>query len=226
MNLSSFYRSSEWESLRAVLMVERVNEYGDIVCAECGKPIVNKYDCIAHHVKELTEANVSDASISLNPENIVLVHHRCHNKIHQRFGHNKGATYIRSPKHVYVVWGSPCAGKARYVMERAGADDLIIDIDRLYDAMGISRYPITGNVMQVYRSLIDMVRTRNGKWVNAWIVRTLPLKIDRDLILKDCGGGELIHIDTPKDECLLEAERRGGDWTKWVTQYWDYYQCE
>ena len=27
MTLSSFYRSKEWESLRAVLMVERVNEY-------------------------------------------------------------------------------------------------------------------------------------------------------------------------------------------------------
>ena len=30
MSLSSFYRSKEWESLRAVFMAERVNEQGDL----------------------------------------------------------------------------------------------------------------------------------------------------------------------------------------------------
>ena len=217
MNLSSFYRSKEWESLRAVLMSERVNEYGDIVCAECGKPIVNKYDCIAHHVKELTESNVNDVNISLNPDNIVFLHHACHNKIHARFGFNKD----KRTRNVYSVWGSPCAGKAREVEERAGSNDLIVDIDKLYEAMNIGRSnAVKGNVMQVYRTLIDMVKTRNGKWSDAWIVRTLPLQIDRDLILRECGGGELIHIDTSQDECMEEAKRRGGDWIKWTEEYW------
>lgn len=226
MNLSSFYRSREWESLRAVLMAERVNEQGDILCAECGRPIVNKYDCIAHHVEELTEANVQDVRVSLNPDNIVLVHHSCHNKIHGRFGYNttsSGGGYIRPQKKVYVVHGSPCAGKDSYVDSVAQPGDLIISIDRLYEAVGLDRSNMP-NVMKLYRSLIDDVRTRNGHWKNAYIVRTLPLKIDRDLVLRECGGGELIHIDTAPAECFKEARARGGDWVKWVENYWAKYQ--
>ena len=222
MNLSSFYRSKEWEALRAVLMAERVNEYGDIVCAECGKPIVNKYDCIAHHVKELTETNVNDVNISLNPDNIVLVHHACHNKIHARFGFNQD----KRMRNVYIVWGSPCAGKARYVEERAGSNDLIVDIDKLYEAMSLGRSSaVKSNVLQIYRQLIDMVRTRYGKWNDAYIIRTLPFSIDRDLILREVGGGQLVHIDTPKEECMQEAYRRGGEWVKWTEQYWSKYQA-
>lgn len=222
MNLSSFYRSKEWESLRAVLMSERVNEQGDIVCAECGKPIVNKYDCIAHHVKELTEANVGDYNISLNPDNIVLVHHACHNRIHARFGFNPD----KRTRNVYVVWGSPCAGKARYVEECARSNDLIVDIDKLYEAMSLGRSSaVKSNVLSVYRTLIDMVKTRNGRWNDAYILRTLPYKIDRDLICREVGGGQLIHIDTPKDECMQEAYRRGGEWVKWVEQFWSKYQA-
>lgn len=32
-----------------------------------------------------TDNNVNDYSISINPDNIMLIHHRCHNLIYQRF---------------------------------------------------------------------------------------------------------------------------------------------
>lgn len=80
--LSTFYKSREWGKLLSVIRTEWINEQGEIICAYCGKPIVKKYDCIGHHKIPLTEDNVDDVSISLNPENIDLLHHRCHNKIH------------------------------------------------------------------------------------------------------------------------------------------------
>jgi len=58
-NLFSFYRSKEWEALRTRLMLEPVDSNGDVICEHCGKPITVAYDCIAHHVTELTEANGS-----------------------------------------------------------------------------------------------------------------------------------------------------------------------
>ena len=85
MSLYNFYRSKQWENLLQVLRNERIDAEGNIICAHCGKPIVRKYDCIGHHVIELTEENYTDANISLNPENIKLVHHRCHNLIHNKF---------------------------------------------------------------------------------------------------------------------------------------------
>jgi hypothetical protein len=113
--LSNFYRSKEWESLRSQLRIERVNDDGDIICHYCHKPIIKAYDCIAHHVVPLTESNVNDYSISLNPDNLVLVHHNCHNKIH-----SKGFKC----KRVYIVYGSPCSGKSYYVDSVAGDNDL------------------------------------------------------------------------------------------------------
>ena len=67
--ISSFYRSKPWIDLMTVIRLERGN-----ICEHCGKPIVKKYDAIGHHKIELTEENVEDANISLNPDNIMLVH--------------------------------------------------------------------------------------------------------------------------------------------------------
>lgn len=199
-----------------MLMLERVNESGDLLCEHCGKPIVNKYDCIGHHKTPLTEANVNDYTVSLNPDNIALVHHKCHNKIHNRFG-----TYTR---HVYIVYGSPCAGKSTYVDSVALKDDLIIDIDRIYSAINNGRSKrLYDNVMAVYRSLIDMVQTRNGRWVNAFIVRTFPLKGERERLASSLGA-ELVHIDTPQDVCMERALNRAEGYDKIVSDFWRKFQ--
>ena len=202
--LFNFYRSPEWETLRKSLMLERVDANGDIVCEHCHKSVVKAYDCIAHHKEPLTEGNVNNYDVSLNPENIMLVHHKCHNEIHNRFG-----TYTR---HIYIVYGSPCAGKTTFVNERALKDDLIIDIDRIFEAINNGRSNrLYDNVMQVYRLLIDMVKTRNGKWVNAYIIRGFPLKGERERLAAMLDA-ELIYIDTDKETCLERAYKRAPDY--------------
>ena len=215
-SLFSFYRSKEWKALCDRLMIERLNENGDIICEHCGKPIINAYDCIRHHKIPLTEANVNDFTISLNEENIALVHHKCHNQIHNRFG-----AYTR---HIYIVYGSPCAGKTTFVNSNALKDDLIVDIDRIFEAINNSRsnrlYP---NVMQLYRQLIDMIKVRNGKWVNAWIVRGFPLKMDRERLANELGA-ELIFIDTDKETCLARAGLEGNESVKYVEDWFNKYQ--
>lgn len=215
-----FYRSVEWTRFRDIFLGERLARDGELICEHCNKVILHPYEAILHHKIELNDVNVFDANIALNPDNIMLVCHKSHNEIHERFG------YHNNVKKIMVVWGSPCAGKSKFVMDSAGKGDLIIDIDRLYWAMGVddNRAGIKSNVLSVYRSLVDMVRTRNGRWNTAWIVRTLPLNIDREGLIRELGGGELIHIDTPKEICLEEAKNRGGDWLKWTEQYWSRYQ--
>lgn len=215
-SLFSFYRSKEWEKLREVLRLERLDDNGNLLCEHCHKPIVNSYDAICHHKEPLTELNVNDYNISLNPDNIMVVHHKCHNEIHKRFG-----TYTR---HIYIVYGSPCAGKTTYVNDNALRDDLIIDIDRIFSCINNSRsnrvYP---NVMQLYRQLIDMVKTRNGQWINAWIVRGFPNKSEREMVARDLNA-ELIFIDTPQEICEARAIARGGnEYKKYVDEWFNNY---
>ena len=214
--LSNFYRSPEWEALRKSLMLERVDANGDVVCEHCNKPIVKAYDCIGHHKTPLTEGNVNNYDVSLNPDNVALVHHKCHNEIHNRFG-----TYTR---HIYIVYGSPCSGKTTFVNERALKDDLIIDIDRIFEAINNGRSNrLYDNVMQVYRLLVDMVKTRNGKWVNAYIIRGFPLKGERERLAAMLDA-ELVYIDTDKQTCLERAYKRAPDYNKFVLDWWQKFQ--
>ena len=131
--LDTFYKSKDWEKLLKSIKLERTNEDGEIICAHCGKPITRAYDCIGHHTIFLTESNVNDVEISLNPKLIQLVHHRCHNKIHNKLGYVK--------KEIFLVYGSPLAGKASYVKSVAEPGDLIINIDDIWACVsGLNKY--------------------------------------------------------------------------------------
>ena len=119
----------------AALKQERVNDEGFIICAHCGEPIIKKYDCIGHHIEELTLENVNDYSISLNPDNVELIHFRCHNKAHKRFGYGNAHRKPTPTQEVYIVYGSPCSGKTTFVRESAGENDIILDMDNIYECI-------------------------------------------------------------------------------------------
>lgn len=229
-NLADFYRTDEWEALVAVLSLERANEAGDIICEHCGKPIVLKYDRIGHHKKHLTLGNVNDANVSLNPENIAFVHHRCHNEIHERFGF--GQPNVRQPKKVYLVHGSPCSGKSTYTASVAGKGDLILDMDAIWacisnaDAQGIHAGHddrLRQNVFKVRDCILDMIKTRFGEWQNAYIIGGYPRIMERER-MATLYGAEMVHIDTPRDVCELRAAERPKEWRQYIASYWDAYQ--
>ena len=222
MTLGDFYRSREWHKLMQVIKAERINERGELICEHCEKPIVKAYDCIGHHVIELTEANVDDVAISLNPDNIMLVHHRCHNKIHNKLGY--------SDRKIYLVYGSPLSGKSTFVKENMDEGDLIIDIDNIWQCISnCDRYVkpnrLRSNVFQLRDTMLDMVRVRNGKWLNAWIVGGYPMKNERERLCKSLKARE-IFIDTPKDECIkrLYENPNGRDIDEWVKYIEDWWQ--
>jgi len=224
MSLYNFYRSKEWTNLLQVLRNERINSQGYNVCEECGKPIVRAYDCIGHHKTHLTEENYTDVNISLNPDNIALVHHRCHNKIHNKLAY--------SQRQVYVVYGSPLSGKSSYVAEAMNEGDLIIDLDNIWQCVsGCERYVkparLKSVVFSVRDNLLESVRYRRGKWLNAYIVGGYPYQAERER-LADSLGARLVHIDTPKDECInrLSACEDGRDreqWLQYIEDYWLQY---
>ena len=63
----------------------RITADGYVHCAICGKPILKMYDLIIHHKKKLSDENVNDAMISLNPDNMECVCFSCHNVLHDRW---------------------------------------------------------------------------------------------------------------------------------------------
>lgn len=211
--LETFYQSKDWRKLVDILKLERLDSNGQLICEHCGKPIVKSYDCIGHHTIELTEDNVNDVSVSLNPELIRLIHFKCHNIIHERFdGYGR---------RVYLVYGSPCSGKTTFVQENARYDDLIVDLDSIWEAVSISdRYHkpnrLKANVFGLRDCLIDQIRTRKGKWRAAYVIGGYPLRTDRDRLI-DLLGAEPIFIDEPIEVCLKRAKTE--EWRKYVEDW-------
>lgn len=235
MTLQEFYKSKAWEAFRMVVISNRTNPDGFVHCAVCGKPILKPYDLIVHHKQELNEANVNDAMISLNPDNVECVHFRCHNKLHERFGYNKTSAGRNVRKHVYIVYGSPCAGKSTWVHENATQNDLIVDLDNIWQMISINeRYvkPVTlrSVVFQMRDAMYDVIRYRSGKWHNAYIITGGALKGDRDRLMQRLAADDCIFIDTSQKECINRAilrdlpEGQLDEWIKYINNWFETYQ--
>lgn len=122
----AFYNSKEWQKCRDYVL--RRDNY---LCVRCGNPAEE-----VHHKKHLTPKNITDVSISLNPDNLICLCRDCHfaehkddkeravarankyRKKHRRV--TEGGMYFDDNgvfmyRKVIVVYGSPRAGKNSYV---------------------------------------------------------------------------------------------------------------
>ena len=227
-DLYNFYRSSKWRNLLDQIKLERLNSDGQLICEYCGKPITRAFDIIGHHKEHLTIENVNDVSISLNPNNIALVHHRCHNYIHEKLSYRQ--------REVFIVYGSPLSGKTSWVKENAESGDLIVDIDNIWECVsGRSRYEKPGRlkavVFRLRDDLIECVKYRVGKWNNAYIVGGYPLISERERLAKDLGAREIL-IECDKEECIKrlhdldESDDRKKNveaWLGYIDEWFDRY---
>ena len=223
--LRDFYRSPEWETFRKMVIAERMTDEGFVIDEITGEPITKAYDIILHHIIPLTEENYRDVNIALNPDNIQIVSFKTHNKLHERFGFGKGGLVYNDK--VYIVWGSPCAGKTTWVNSVASKNDLIVDMDKLYGAIKSAECAewekpsrLSGIVFKMRDQLIDMVKTRYGKWQDAYIIGGYPLATERERLASTLGA-YLIHIDTSKEECLLRAKERPAAWVEYIESFWE-----
>lgn len=222
-NLSTFYQSKEWEDFRKVVIMSRFNDCGETICEYCGKPIVKQYDIIAHHKEYLTEQNVNDATIALNQSNIELVHHACHNRIHDKLG--------AVSQKVYLVYGPPLSGKTTYVKNIIGAGDFVVDMDSIWQCVsGRERYKKDGRlnavVFGVRNNLLEAVKYRRGKWNNAYIIGGYPLSGERNRIAKELGA-ELVYLPATKEECIerlgMDELRDKKEWKKFIEDWFEKY---
>jgi len=220
--LQTFYASKEWREFRAGLIVERGNR-----CEHCKEIIPRPIDIIGHHKTELTPENVHDHMISLNPDNVELVCYDCHNIEHNRFGY-------QGKKAVYLVYGPPLAGKKTLVMQQMKRGDIIVDMDRLYEALSGLPYfdkpdNLFNNVVGVHKLLLDNVKTRLGKWNNAWIVGGYADRYKRERLAEDLGA-ELVFCSATIEECMsrLEVDEdrryRKDEWGKYIGKWFESYR--
>ncbi len=220
--LKSFYASDPWINFRLALIAERGNK-----CEKCGRTIARSIEIIGHHKIELTPENVHDVNISLNPDNVLLVCHACHDQIHYRFGHK--------PEHaVYLIYGPPLSGKKSLVLQQMKRGDLVVDMDRLYYA--VSMLPsydkpdnLLINVRGIHNLLIDNIKTRYGRWNNAWIIGGYADPYKRNRLADDLGA-ELVFCNVSMEESMrrleLDEDRRfrKDEWEGYIRKWFEEYR--
>lgn len=208
-----------------MLLINQRMVNGAVKCNKCGKLIAKVKDIHAHHIKEITPENVHDANISLNPDNIELICRNCHDVEHNRF--------VKVEKKVYLVYGPPLSGKTTFVRNNMHRGDIIVDIDMLYAAVsGLPFYDkpdnLLNNVFIMHNELLDNIKTRYGKWHNAWIVGGYADKFKRERLADELGA-ELIYCDLSKEECIARLKSdedrryRQDEWIKYIDRWYERY---
>jgi len=229
--IKQFYRGLEWQLFRQQIIFDRKPK-----CEYCGKIITESRHIQIHHTPiELTEANVNDVTISLNPDNVKIACHDCHNKEHDRFsGRPAARKQEKKYKGVYIVYGPPMSGKTTYVMDNMQPGDIVVDMDRLYQAVSLQplydkpdslKYIIFG----LRNTLLDNIKTRYGNWNSAWIIGGYADKYARDKLTADLGA-ELVYIDADKEDCLYRLDycndyrqEHKDEWTEYINKWFENY---
>lgn len=217
MNQHQFYRSKDWIKFRRYYIDKRQATQGMLKCDRCGKILFYKYDVILHHKHELDDNNVNDPAIATNEDNIMMLCFKCHNDVHERFSK-------KHAKKVFVVYGPPCSGKTTFVKNNARSDDLILDMDKIWQALSINDMykrsdALRQNVFKVRDDIMDMIKTRTGQWHDAYVIGSYPDKYERNRIVSTLGAEE-IYIECTKDECEKRAKtNRPKEWLDYIEDW-------
>lgn len=226
-SLAEFYNSDEWKSFRRLLIDKRTNKTDGVLYDEItGEPLIKAYDIVAHHKTPLTMQNVNDYSVSLNPDNVILISQKTHNKEHKRFG------YVAERK-VYFVYGAPCSGKTTFVNNIKGNSDIIVDMDNIWQCITGLRYEkpkaLNTNAFQLRDCLMDMIKTRAGKWERAYVIAGGAVRSERERVISSLGA-EPIFIQEDKETCLKRlasdksrTEEQKKQWIEYVNRWFDDY---
>lgn len=228
--LKRFYSSVAWLTFRTQIIQSRMKD-GRVICEKCGKSIVVSKHIHVHHIHELSEDNYKDVNISMNPDNVLVWCHNCHNKHHGRFN---GGGHKRKEKSVYIVYGPPCSGKKSYVIEHMEAGDIVVDVDSIYEAITLlPRYDkpdiLKYNVFAIRNALIDNIRTRYGGFRTAWIIGGYPRKAEREKLAKDLKAN-LIYMNADRDECVKRLDgcndyrkEHKEDWITYIDKWFEEF---
>lgn len=217
--IHQFYCRKPWRDLSFRLKVERGGK-----CERCGFTAVTKEDwgmLIGHHTVELTDETVDDPTIALNQTLIEIICLDCHNKEHRRFGHQK---------HVYIVWGSPLAGKTTAVRQMMQYGDIVMDLDALWKAITMQpEYSkpnnVRFNVFALRDNLLDQIKTRHGQWYDAYVIGGYPDKYERERLAASLGA-ELIYCESTMQDCLDRRRESGRPekWDEYIREWFRVYE--
>ena len=139
-------------------------------------------------------------------------------------------SFARPEINVTIVVGPPAAGKTTYVMGRMKSGDLVVDMDRLYEALTAQPQGRTSKAALPFvaaaRDAVVSRIVRGGDIGHAWVVATLP-EADKRKALAARLRARVLVLDVDEATCIERIRSRDGDqavWAELVRDWWRRYQ--
>lgn len=236
----AFYNSKSWKSCRSAYISKRIMIDGGM-CEKCQEKPGEEL----HHKIFLRPENITDVTVTLNSENLILLCKDCHFKEHrqaiiQGFQKRKkrkvliNGMYFENgmptPQKIYIVYGAPASGKTSYVKKHMKVGDLIVDLDYLMHAISYTDRNEDSNnllniVFKIRECIYDAIISKEVDAERIWIISGLPKKKEREQ-LKEQMQAILVPILKTKQECYENAKKDNRDMylqkiiiDKWFEEY-------
>jgi len=200
------YKTSEWKRVR-----RRVLDRDGYVCQIRLDGCLTEADQVDHIVPAAAGGEFYD------DRNLRACCRRCNSKRARRTKVREG--WRRADTVVMLVVGPPGAGKSTYVREQASPRDVVVDYDRIAQALGS---PVTHGhanheaVMAARGAVLRRLRRGELDAPRAWIVSSNPAAEEM------FPHHELVVIDPGEDEVLRRCDEAGRP-SRWSGLVRDWY---
>jgi hypothetical protein len=184
-------------------------------CVVCGKPAK-----MVDHIQPLAFGG------DHRYENLQSMCWSCHKyKTDQDY---KAVQYNINSK-VTLVWGSPGSGKTTYVKEHMSWGDIILDLDKIYEALTLmTDYNKPINLLSLVIKVRNYIlRNVPDDVKNVWVISGMPNKEKRESLVQKLQANE-VFIDVSRSECkarISNDDRRDNkdQWYKIVDNWFNEY---
>lgn len=202
-----------WRRIRARVLRE------EPICRRCGKVASREVDHIVP--KELGGTD--------ERENLQALCKPCHSTKTYVSDGSFGRPVLQ---RVIVVCGPPAAGKSTYVANRASVGDLVVDVDRIFEALsGQPYYDKPGALLPFVLAARDAVLSRLERPSpvgRAWIITGGADSRERER-LERTFKAHVVVLETSTEECLRRLRQdprranRAGEWEPLIRDWWRLY---
>lgn len=133
-----------------------------------------------------------------------------------------------------IVCGPPASGKSTLIRERAGPNDLVLDLDLIAAELSGQRAHSWGRdwlapAIRERNELLGRLSRQPCTWPAAWLIVSEPKAERRQWWWSTLKPTEIIVLETSIDQCMArtradpERSERRAVWDAAVTRWWSRY---
>lgn len=190
------------------------------LCQRCKAQGRTREAELVHHIEP-----IQDGGAKYDESNLEALCSSCHRKVHDP----------RYETDVTLICGPSGSGKSRYVRERRKVGDLVVDLDLLWQALGmLDPYEKPDELLDpVLRTRDHLIRYIAGANTvdRAWFIATAPQADKRQKLADQLDADEVIVLHTPLDTCERRIrdddrrpEHRKQGYVSLARHWWDEYE--